>query len=212
MKQKLLRFLQNYRVRFGTLFFVWILLDILWGDVRPFDPLRNGICAVIWIALLMGITGQSLRLWAAGHIQKLEGLTTTGPYRYVRNPLYIGNYLLGSGCVLLLDDPDELIIFSLLFLFTTIPTVLDEEKVLLEGHGETYRRYLQTTPRWVPDFKLIASDLNNKLTPFGAGFIRNKEYRSVFSYVTLVAFLGTVGHFYEDIRHIGTILKNMVLP
>ena len=43
------------------------------------------------------IIGEWLRLWAAGHLRKNKQLTTTGPYSYVKNPLYIGTLLITVG-------------------------------------------------------------------------------------------------------------------
>lgn len=45
---------------------------------------------------LIGL-GEFVRLWAAGHLQKNEQLTTTGPYAYVKNPLYVGSLLIMTG-------------------------------------------------------------------------------------------------------------------
>src|SRR5574340_761522 len=46
---------------------------------------------------IITIAGEWLRLWAAGHLRKNKQLTTTGPYSYVKNPLYIGTLLITIG-------------------------------------------------------------------------------------------------------------------
>ncbi len=61
----------------------------------------------IWLArpsgwsLLAGVAlvaaGEATRLWAAGHLQKNEQVTTSGPYAYVKNPLYLGSLLIMAG-------------------------------------------------------------------------------------------------------------------
>jgi protein-S-isoprenylcysteine O-methyltransferase Ste14 len=46
---------------------------------------------------ILTLLGEGLRLWAAGHLRKNKQLTTTGPYSYVKNPLYIGTLLITLG-------------------------------------------------------------------------------------------------------------------
>ncbi|MGH8633142.1 MAG: methyltransferase family protein [Burkholderiales bacterium] len=41
--------------------------------------------------------GIAVRLWASGHVNKDKVLATTGPYAYVRHPLYVGNHLIAFG-------------------------------------------------------------------------------------------------------------------
>jgi protein-S-isoprenylcysteine O-methyltransferase Ste14 len=51
-----------------------------------------------WTAgLLIATTGELVRLWAAGHIEKGREITRSGPYRFVRHPLYLGSTLIGVG-------------------------------------------------------------------------------------------------------------------
>ena len=58
--------------------------------------------------ILFLIAGQLLRLWAAGYIPKYRTevigapiLITWGPYKWIRNPLYAGNALMGLGWALM---------------------------------------------------------------------------------------------------------------
>ncbi len=54
-----------------------------------------------WLGLVPIAAGQFIRFWAAGHLTKNKELTTTGPYAYVKNPLYIGTFLVMVGfCVI----------------------------------------------------------------------------------------------------------------
>ncbi len=51
-----------------------------------------------WLAgLVVAAAGELVRLWAAGHIEKGREITRSGPYRYVRHPLYAGSTLIGVG-------------------------------------------------------------------------------------------------------------------
>jgi hypothetical protein len=49
------------------------------------------------VGLFVGLPGEVLRLWAAGHIHKGREITRSGPYRLVRHPLYLGSTILGVG-------------------------------------------------------------------------------------------------------------------
>src|SRR5271166_7113924 len=54
-----------------------------------------------WLSLLIGaaiaLLGILLRAMASGHVEKNRVLTMTGPYAYVRNPLYLGSIIIGIG-------------------------------------------------------------------------------------------------------------------
>ena len=64
--------------------------------------------------------GEVLRFWAAGHLQKNEVLTTTGPYAHVKHPLYIGTILVTMGFCIMADNiyilGVTLLVFSLYYL------------------------------------------------------------------------------------------------
>lgn len=47
--------------------------------------------------LVVSLAGELVRLWAAGHIEKGREITRSGPYRFVRHPLYLGSTLIGIG-------------------------------------------------------------------------------------------------------------------
>ena len=54
-----------------------------------------------WMTILTGalvaIPGEAIRLWASGHIEKGREITRSGPYRFVRHPLYVGSAIMGAG-------------------------------------------------------------------------------------------------------------------
>jgi protein-S-isoprenylcysteine O-methyltransferase Ste14 len=54
--------------------------------------------AISWkIGVVIALVGECVRLWAAGHIEKGREITRSGPYRFVRHPLYLGSTLIGIG-------------------------------------------------------------------------------------------------------------------
>src|SRR5476651_2539578 len=55
------------------------------------------------------IAGVLLRLWSNGYAIKNDKLTTSGPYAFVRNPLYLGTFLIAIGFVIVLKSENPLI-------------------------------------------------------------------------------------------------------
>jgi len=73
-----------------------------------------------------------------------------GPYRYVRNPMYVGNLAIIFGEALLLASP-VLVLYAILMCFVThLYVTVSEEPVLTRRYGELYLQYVRTTPRWLP--------------------------------------------------------------
>ena len=78
------RIARRIRVPLGFLsaaFFIWLA-----------RPTRTSLIA----GSLVMLPGLILRGFASGHVQKDKQLTTSGPYAYTRNPLYLGSLLLAS--------------------------------------------------------------------------------------------------------------------
>ena len=106
--------------------------------------------------LLLGL-GFLLRLWATFHfyvhkmrvisLEPQTTLITSGPYRFSRNPLYLGgNVFIFFGAALLLGSPAALVLVSL-----HIPLmdrfIRREEKQLERSFGDEWRSYKRRVPR-----------------------------------------------------------------
>ncbi|HOD72176.1 MAG TPA: isoprenylcysteine carboxylmethyltransferase family protein [Deltaproteobacteria bacterium] len=104
-------------------------------------------------AILFG-AGLALRIWAQMHLHyRLKThkiLTLTGPYRYVRNPIYIGNTLILVGITVLEGLLWFVPIMLLACAFTYHMTVLYEEGHLTRKYGQGYVDFLNRVPRWLP--------------------------------------------------------------
>lgn len=100
------------------------------------------------------LSGVMLRLWSQRHLKyrtdKEHGLAVTGPYQYVRNPVYLGNMLILASlavfCELLWAVPLALLWSGSVYAVA----VRFEEVRLAKCHGEAYQRYHQSVPGWVP--------------------------------------------------------------
>ena len=105
-------------------------------------------------ALLMGtpvvFLGEALRTWASGYLRKNETVCRSGPYRYIRHPLYLGNFFLGLGFVLMGGRMELLPLYGLAFGCLYGATVRHEEERLRERFGAAYEAYRRQVPGWIP--------------------------------------------------------------
>jgi protein-S-isoprenylcysteine O-methyltransferase Ste14 len=102
--------------------------------------------------------GALIRSWAESYLHSSivhdaelhgEQLVADGPYRHVRNPLYLGNLFLATGVGLLASRSGFLVISIGMWLFV-YRLILREETTLIQSQGEGYRRYLGAVPRLLP--------------------------------------------------------------
>ena len=115
----------------------------------------------------IGLLGEAIRLWAAGHLEKSREVTRSGPYRYMRHPLYNGSSLIALG-VMIASDNFVVSLLVLTYILTTIPaSIRAEEMHLRSTFGDLYDRYTKAEAPGVE-------------RPFSfERVMRNKEYRAV---------------------------------
>jgi len=97
--------------------------------------------------------GELIRLWATGHLRRDKEVTTSGPYAYVRDPLYLGRLLLLLGfCIAAWGHSIYMLIPGLaLFFLGYMPRKHQKEMARLENlFGENYRRYANVTRSLIP--------------------------------------------------------------
>jgi protein-S-isoprenylcysteine O-methyltransferase Ste14 len=113
-----------------------------------------------WFAggALIVFTGEAVRLWAVRHIgvvsrtrsDRLGPLISSGPFGYVRNPLYLGNMALWIGLAVSARLPWLVPVFFVLLAFEYHAIVRWEETLLESRRGNDYRNYVRRVPRWLP--------------------------------------------------------------
>jgi protein-S-isoprenylcysteine O-methyltransferase Ste14 len=122
---------------------------------------RHVVQAVLGVGAVLVILSAAIRTWGAAylrsevvHDQKLhaEVLVADGPYRYVRNPLYLGMILLVVGFATMASRIGCLALVVLAILFT-YRLILREESELREVRGDSYQAFLAVVPRLWPSFK-----------------------------------------------------------
>lgn len=127
----------------------------------------------IVIGGILIILGESLRISAAGHLQKNEILTVSGPYAYVKNPLYIGTILITTGFCILANNIYLLAASTLMFCFYYIPYKKKVEgERLRKIFGKRFEDYDQKVPEYLPSWPLYSGE---KVSWQFKCFIENSE-------------------------------------
>jgi protein-S-isoprenylcysteine O-methyltransferase Ste14 len=97
----------------------------------------------IIIGAIIAIIGESLRTWAAGHLEKSKEVTQSGPYRYTRHPLYLGSSLIGVGMAVVANNLIVAIIVIAYLALTLTAAMRSEEAHLREKFGDAYDAYAE---------------------------------------------------------------------
>src|SRR5262245_45588575 len=97
------------------------------------------------LSLMVGgavaIAGESLRLWAAGHLRKSSEVTVSGPYRYFAHPLYVGSTIMGAGLAIACNRASVIALVAAYLLVTIGAAVRSEEAMLRGRFGSAYDSY-----------------------------------------------------------------------
>ncbi|MDA0205298.1 MAG: isoprenylcysteine carboxylmethyltransferase family protein [Acidobacteria bacterium] len=133
----------------------------------------------------IGLIGVLIRAWAAGHLAKNQQLATSGPYAYVRNPLYVGTLIAGIGFGVAGAHWAIAALLVAFFILYYLPVVEEEERHLakiLPGYDE----YREKTPKLLP--RLTPAYLGGPSFRRGL-YLRNQEYQALFGYLFVLAIL-----------------------
>lgn len=122
------------------------------------------------------ILGELIRFISSGTLKKFEGVTRNGMYRYTRNPLYIGSFLLGTGACVMGLDPLFSTVFFVFYIILYSRVILREEKYLVGRYGDDYMQYLQEVPRLIPRTLNLSYILSNTSPALA---IKNKEGKTL---------------------------------
>jgi protein-S-isoprenylcysteine O-methyltransferase Ste14 len=140
-----------------------------------------------WMSLALGlpvsIAGLALRAWAAGHLEKNLALARSGPYAYVRNPLYLGTLGVAAGLAIASRRWELGILFAAVFLLIYLPVVELEEQHLRNLFPE-YAEYASRVPKLLP--RLAA---RNEKRFRWSQYRHNREYEALAGFLAGVAVL-----------------------
>lgn len=98
--------------------------------------------------------GLALRAWGAGHLVKTDRLVTTGPYAYLRHPLYAGTLLVGTGLAAAAGRVGWVLLAGGLLPFFFLYYLPYKERIesarLERRYGEAYAAYRRAVPALWP--------------------------------------------------------------
>jgi protein-S-isoprenylcysteine O-methyltransferase Ste14 len=147
----------------------FVLAIAYWWLARPqWWSLAAGACITL--------AGIWLRALASGHVQKNRQVTTSGPYAYTRNPLYLGSIVIAAGFALAARSLWIVVMLLVLFVVVYVPVIRAEE-AFLRSQFPAYEDYARRVPRLIPRLR-AASDkagvvFSRKL------YLKHREYNSL---------------------------------
>ncbi len=99
----------------------------------------------------------------------------TGPYRLVRNPLYLGSFLMVVGFCLLIGDRENIWIGTAALVLLYVPKVRSEEHFLASKFPVEWPQYAASTPRFLPRLTARPSLAGWQLSQW----LKSREYNAV---------------------------------
>ena len=157
-----------FGVLYGIAFFVGFSIQSAIGGT--FEPTyavlaktfgERGVHAGAWIAASLCFVGFFIRWWGSSYLTSgvvwsgdvvTGGVEVAGPFRYVRNPLYLGNIFIALG-IGLAGPPAVTLLVVALNIAYIYRLIAVEEAFLAQAHGASYRAYQQAVPRLMPRWR-----------------------------------------------------------
>ena len=130
----------------------WVRLIVI-----PFFIFATPRTDVLVIGTVVTMLGLWIRGWSAGAIHKDQELTTTGPYAFTRNPLYLGSFFIGVGLSIAGGHWAWTAVFVTFYLAVYTRTMAGEARHLTELFPEEFAAYAAAVPAFLP-----------RLTPYRA--------------------------------------------
>lgn len=163
--------------------------------------------AIAW-SLALVVPGLWLRAYASGYVKKNQELTTTGPYAYTRNPLYLGSMLMAAGFALALLSWLVAVVLAIGFAVIYVPVIASEERYLRAAFPD-FDEYCRRVPRFFPRFERVAvrradvpeDEANGRFSP--SLYLKHREYNALLGVILLylsLAFLRPVVTFILRVR------------
>jgi protein-S-isoprenylcysteine O-methyltransferase Ste14 len=139
----------------------------------------------IIVGALVLFPGLLLRGLASGHVQKDKQLTTSGPYAYARNPLYLGSLIMAAGFAMAAREWRIVAIMLVMFAVIYVPVIAGEERYLRQTFPD-YDDYARHVPRMLPRLTRYG---NRHSAYSSARYWKHREYQASIGSVVVLAIL-----------------------
>ena len=140
-----------------TYFFIFLVLAVLIHFILPIIQLIN--YPLNWSGLLFILAGGGLNIWADRLFKKNNttvkpdetptSLINNGPFRFSRNPMYLGMEFLLIGTGLILGSVTSFVGAVLFFVVMELLFIRQEEKIMAEKFGDEFNAYKKKVARWI---------------------------------------------------------------
>jgi protein-S-isoprenylcysteine O-methyltransferase Ste14 len=121
---------------------------------------------------VIACVGELLRLWAAGHLEKSREVTRSGPYRWLRHPLYVGSSIMSAGLAVACWSVPVAVLVAVYMVSTLTAAIRTENAFLRATFGDQYAAWLDASRRNDP-----AVTVQRRFSLERAR--RNREYRAL---------------------------------
>jgi protein-S-isoprenylcysteine O-methyltransferase Ste14 len=145
------------------------------------------------VGLAVALTGQALRAVVIGlaYIKRggrnkeitADRLVCEGVFAHSRNPLYLGNFLIVTGLLIMWNSPLAYLVVLTILGASLLSIVRAEEQFLVGRFGEEYVGYCKRVPRFIPRL----AGFGDTLAQFDFDWRRliRKEYGTTFAWITV---------------------------
>ncbi len=151
----------------------------------PVKYFLNGTSSLsLWIAgFILMLLGMAFRMYSAGYLSgghttmiiNADYICTSGPFAYIRNPLYLGNFVIGLALGIAFNEWYGYVVFIVHYITAYSILITYEEKFLADKFGAMYKEYSAHTRRFLPRLKPF-TDVPTVNPNFKLGILSEKYY------------------------------------
>lgn len=189
--------MKNWKINIGNFLFKYrsfTPIPLILGVFLLFKPVKIGKIDLFIdaIGISISIAGEILRILAVGYsftgtsgresYLRADNLNTTGIYSLTRNPLYIGNFFIFFGLIIVYSNIIALGAFTFFLIFQYYFIILAEENYLALKYGTSYIEYRSRVHRILPSFGKYIPNRNQ----FDTQKVILKENDSVFNMLVML--------------------------